>query len=260
MSDFTIAIILGFSFGNLWLCALLVFSLQTTNRNTCAGYLIGRAGSIVLLALVLSIIGKFVIIGKPYLNLASGLLLFGFAIYMALIHVFSWIPPWKRGKKETEDGLPDNSSCDGNCSSCPSQSEPEYAEACESCHDHGLCAGEEPEVEFLTREARKQKGKEVENDTRKGWIFGITLGAIRGTAMCAKLTVLFPILLSSSILKALGLGIVFSLSSSIYPILGFIFGSFALKLVKLKKVLFIISCIMLSGAGIHYFIKGITHL
>ena len=40
MSDYWVAVLLGFSFGNLWVCALLVFSLQTTNRSTCAGYLI----------------------------------------------------------------------------------------------------------------------------------------------------------------------------------------------------------------------------
>ena len=57
MNDYVVATLVGFSFGNLWLCALLVFSLQTTNRSTCAGYLVGRILAIIALSVVIAEVG-----------------------------------------------------------------------------------------------------------------------------------------------------------------------------------------------------------
>ena len=76
--------------------------------------------------------------------------------------------------------------------------------------------------------------------------------------MCHKLVVLVPILLSASMVKAFGLGFSFSLSSTIYPLLGFAFGAFALKLLKYKKWLFVVSCVLLILAGARYLFKGIA--
>jgi len=256
MNDFLVAILIGFSFGNLWVCALLVFSLQTTNRSTCAGYLIGRIVAIVVLAVVIAAIGKFVTVPSSLLNILSGLLLIGFSAYLAGTRLFKWVPPWK---KTPPPHSHNEENCEAhNCNTCPAAGYHEYKQACSSCDTSKICEAEEPEVEPLTREARVVWKRKVGEEKVSGFIVGATIGALRGVTMCHKLVVLVPILLNASIIKSFGLGLSFSLSSTIYPLLGFTFGAFALKLVKYKKWLFGVSCVLLSLAGLRYLVAGIV--
>ena len=253
MSDYWVAILLGFSFGNLWVCALLVFSLQTTNRSTCAGYLIGRVLAIIALSVVIAAVGKMVFVPQGILNIISGLLLIGFSSYLAATRLFKWVPPWK--KPPPSHG--DDENCAHECTTCPAHEHVEYRQACGECDSKKVCEAEEPEVEPLTRQARVKWNRDVQEEKVSGFALGASIGAIRGATMCHKLVVLVPILLTASFFKAFGLGLSFSLSSTIYPLLGFAFGAFALKLVKYKKWLFAVSCVLLILAGARYLAKGI---
>ena len=78
--------------------------------------------------------------------------------------------------------------------------------------------------------------------------------------MCSKLTVLVPVLMGAPVGRAIGMGVTFSVSSSIYPLLGFSLGSFALKLVPYKKWLFGVSCVMLTIFGAYYIVQGVGYL
>ena len=253
---YLVSLFLGFSFGNLWICALLVFSLQTTNRLTCGGYLAGRTLAIVILSVMAALIGRVVRIDHTILNIISGLFLLGFSVYLAVTHILGWIPPWK--KNRIHAGAEYHSDCMGHCSSCPTHDQPEYSNACSTCgEDPRLCAAEEPELEPLTRAARQQRGRLVTEKQLGGFITGIALGSIRGAALCSKLTILLPVLMGASIARAVGMGLTFSLSSSIYPLLGFFLGSFALKLVKYKHLLFGVSCLLLFVFSIVYIGRGL---
>ena len=50
MDELVSAGVVGLSFGNLWICTLLVFSLRAGGRSLAAGYLLGRAAAIVALS------------------------------------------------------------------------------------------------------------------------------------------------------------------------------------------------------------------
>lgn len=254
MNDYLVALLLGFSFGNLWLCALLVFSLQTTNRATCGGYLVGRILAIVLLSVLVAALGKVVTFDKGLINIASGLLLIGFSLYLAATRMYDWVPPWKKPRSPHLEG---EQGCDHNCHTCPTHGHQEYKSACDDCSDQKLCAAEEPEVEVITRQARVVWNRDVKDEKVSGFAVGMALGALRGTTLCTKLLILVPILLSASLFKAFGIGLSFSLSSTIYPLLGFTVGAFALKLIKYKRLLFGFSCVLLIAAGIKYLINGI---
>ncbi len=254
MSDYLVPLLLGFSFGNLWVCALLVFSLQTTNRSTCGGYLLGRALTIVALSVLVSLLGRVVEVSPNLLGLISGLFLLGFAGYLAATQVFEWVPPWKRERARRE---PDHHGCDGNCASCPTHHHPAYATACSSCSDDPrLCSAEEPELEPLTRAARRWRGRRVNEGSAGGFVAGMALGSLRGAALCSKLAVLVPVLLGAPVGRAVGMGLTFSVSSSIYPLMGFAMGAFALRLVSYKRWLFIGSCVMLALFGINYLVRA----
>jgi hypothetical protein len=250
-------VLLGLSFGNLWICALLVFSLQTTNRATCGGYLVGRALTIVALSVVVSLVGRVVRVEPAVLNLVSGGFLLVFASYLAATSVFDWVPPWKRARA----AAPDHCGCDGECATCPTKTHHEYASACSTCGDDPrLCAAEEPELEPLTRGARRQRGRAVEGGGGAGFVAGMALGSLRGAALCGKLTVLVPVLLGAPVGRAIGMGVAFSVASSIYPVLGFVVGSAALKLVKYKRWLFGVSCALLAVFGVYYVVQGVRYL
>jgi hypothetical protein len=256
MSDYLAALLLGISFSNLWLCVLLVFSLQTTGRATCGGYLLGRALAICALAASAALLGALVPVDRSVINLISGLLLCGFAIYLAATRLGSWRPPW-RGRAATGDhqGSP---GCDGNCDGCPTRTHEAYASACHSCDDKGLCAAEEPEVEPLTRDARRVWRRRVREPQGRGFLFGVGMGAMRGAATCGKLAVLLPVLVQAPVAKAVGVGALFCLSSSVYPLLGVFLGEIALRLVRFKRVIFIAGCLLLALAGVHYLHAGLT--
>jgi len=259
LEDYLTSIALGFSFGNLWLCVLLVFSLQTTNRSTCGGYIVGRALAIVVLAVVISLVGYVVHIDKGPLHILSGLFLLGFTIYLAATRLFDWVPPWHR---EADGGDPDGipTGCDGQCQSCPTHHHESYSDACSACDDSGLCSAEDPDLEPLTRLARSQRGRPVDATGASGFWSGMVLGSMRGAALCGKLVVLAPVLLSASPAKAMGVGLTFSLASSVYPLLGFALGAFALRLVRYKRALFAVSCVSLAGFSVMYLVKGVMHL
>ncbi len=257
MEDYLVPLLLGFSFSNLWICALLVFSLQTTNRSTCGGYLVGRALTIVALSVLVSLVGRVVRVDPGVLNLISGTFLLFFSAYLAATNIFEWVPPWKKARAAE----PDHGGCDGNCSACPTKGHEEYESACSSCGDDPrLCSAEEPELEPLTRGARRVRGREVDGGGKSGFVAGMALGSLRGAALCSKLTVLVPVLLGAPIGRAVGMGLTFSLSSSLYPLLGFAVGAFALKLIKYKRWLFGISCVSLALFGVYYLVQGVFYL
>lgn len=233
MNDYLVALLLGFSFGNLWLCAILVFSLQTTNRSTCGGYLLGRFVAICILSVVVAAVGKFVSLDRNLLNVLSGLLLLAFSLYLAVTRILNWKLPWS--KPHVHEGeRPDQ--CSGICN---------------------ICVSEEAEFEPITRQARIEIKRTVNKGSVAGFSVGMSIGAIRGASMCGKLAILVPILLNVPIFKAFAIGLIFSLSSSIYPLLGFALGAFAVRLLSYKKWLFGISCAFLAVFGLRYIALGL---
>ena len=146
------AAVLGLSFGNLWICVLLVFSLQTANRATAAGYLAGRAAALVALCLVVALLGRAVELPHALLHGFAGALLLGFAFYLLALHVFGWVPPWHRATSSHEDP---SGGCDHHCDSCALRGDPVAHATCGDCGDHGICSGEEPEVRALRSEERR---------------------------------------------------------------------------------------------------------
>jgi hypothetical protein len=252
MNNYLAALFLGLSFGNLWICVLLVFSLQSTNRSTCGGYLVGRVVAILALAVVTALVGSVVTVRTSTLNLLSGAMLSGFGLYLAATRLGGWVPPWRRTVQARS--MP---ACDGECESCPSRGHAAYQSACEACDDHGVCSAEEPEVEPLTRLARRTRGRPVPESGRGGFLFGATMGGLRGVAMCGKLLVLAPMLLQASVPEALGIGLVFAVSSSLYPLLGFLCGKVAVRFVRYKRAIFAASCLVLIVVGGFYVSRGL---
>ncbi|MBP5705692.1 MAG: hypothetical protein J6W76_00285, partial [Spirochaetales bacterium] len=139
----------------------------------------------------------------------------------------------------------DNSHSHSNCAACPIHLNNEYHQYCDSCGDE-TCL-------YETNEFKNVKGKQ-----KSGFIFGMTVGALRGGVLCSKLLILAPILTGSSFGKSMLISLLFILASSIYPILGLFVGKLALKFVKFKKVLIIAGTAALLLIGGLYIYQGIA--
>ncbi len=257
MQDLLSAIALGFSFGNLWLCVLLVFTLQQTNRQTCAGYLIGRFLAILGFSMIIAIIGSYVKIDKKTLHLISGSLLLLISTYFLLTRVVNIGINFRfLSAKAPVLAVTNHDGCQHDCKSCPAVKADEYKSMCSSC-DSSLCEAEQPEVEVLTRSSRTIWRKPSKMESRGGFVAGLSLGAVRGVALCNKMVVLVPMLLTASAAKAAVVSVGFGVSSPVYPLLGFFFGGLALKFVRFKKALFLLSCSVMILFGFRYLFIGL---
>lgn len=243
MNDLLTAALVGLSFGNLWLCVLLTYTLQTTNRNVCLGFLIGRLIAVFALAITVSLLGKLLPIPLALLQIVSGAILLAYSIYICVRYVII------KGKKESAHH---NAHCSHDCNSCiKSQTE----DICETCHsENGDCLAQSDKMDQL-RVMSKQDKKGISAIT-----FGIQLGIFRGSVLCGKLMLLLPLLIHASTVRAIAIALLFTITSSIYPIAGFLLGALAMKLIRFKRVALLISSALLCFISCKYIIDGILAL
>ena len=245
-NDYLSAILIGLTYGNLWVCALLVFSLQTTKKLTSAGFLLGRSIAILALALVITFIGRMVNIPFWLLQILSGLVVVGYAVYTIVRFVIL--------RRKNENNHPHTACVDdyshSDCQNCPIHQNNEYHKYCDSCGDESCL--------YETNEFRSVGRRSHSAAATSGFFFGLTVGALRGGVLCSKLLILAPILTRSSLPKSLTITLLFILSSSIYPILGLFLGKAALRFVKFKKALIISGAAALLLVGCLYIRQGIA--
>lgn len=243
INDLITAALVGLSFGNLWLCVLLTYTLQTTNRNVCIGFLAGRLIAVFTLAIAVSLLGKLLPIPLALLQIISGSILFLYSIYIFVRYLLI------KGKKEA---FHHTSSCSHDCNSCTkSQTE----DICEACHNEGGdCLAQPDKVNQLTLMAKQNK-KGI-----SAFLFGMQLGIFRGSVLCGKLMLLLPLLIHATTFHAIVIAMIFTVTSSIYPIAGFLLGKLAMKLIRFKRPALFISSVLLCLISCKYIIDGILAL
>ncbi|MCH5150236.1 MAG: hypothetical protein J1G30_06185 [Spirochaetales bacterium] len=243
MNDLLTATLVGLSFGNLWLCVLLTYTLQTTNRNVCLGFLAGRLIAVFILALAVSLLGKLLPIPLAQLQIISGLILLLYSIYICVRYLII-----KGQKKNTHH----DSNCSHDCSSCIKS---QTRDICEVCHsENGDCLAQPDKMNQLMAMSKQDK-KGI-----SAAIFGIQLGIFRGSVLCGKLMLLLPLLINASAFHAATIAILFTITSSIYPITGFLLGKLALKLIRFKRLALFISSALLCLISCKYITDGILAL
>ncbi|MBR3732730.1 MAG: hypothetical protein IKN25_08775, partial [Spirochaetales bacterium] len=195
------------------------------------------------LSVAVTFIGRVINIPFWLLHLMSGAAVIGYAVYTIVRFVIL-----RRKENHAPHCLQADSAAEHNCSACPISANSEYRKYCDSCGDES-CLYETSEFRSVGRRSAAAKS---------GFVFGLTVGALRGGVLCSKLLILAPILTRSSLLKSMIISIIFILSSSIYPILGLFVGKAALRFVKFKKALIISGAAALLLVGAIYTWQGIA--
>lgn len=245
MKDYLSAFMIGISFSNMWICALLIFSLQQLKKNVCIGYLSGRIITTILMSIMVSFIGRAINFNTGILQIISGIIIITFSICM----IFRFAFPKTIKKNINDDST--HATCINDCNTCSVKKINSFKNYCYNCQDNQLsCLAENTEIEYLNSIEKNNKYLNT--------IFGIILGSIKGVIFCGKFLIIAPIMFSATVLNSLIIGIIFSISSSIYPVLGFIFGSAILKVIKFRRIIFVSSGIAVVLIGVRYIFSGIA--
>jgi len=256
MNDIATAAVLGISLGNVWICALVVFALQTSDRWACGGYLIGRFIGILAFTSVFWLIGGAWQLSHNWVNIISGLAMLLFVAYFFFRYSRGWIPFWVK-KRQSAHGA-DHENCDHDCQKCPVNEDAEMKKYCDDCDDDKACSAEDIQVEVLTRKAREKWGREVSEEKVTGFVGGLAFGGFRGAIMCGRMAVLLPLVMQGSFGHSALVGSTFALTSTVYPVLGMVLGSVVLKFLPKRQLIFNISAVILLVLALYYLYRGIT--
>lgn len=262
MNEVATAALLGLSLGNLWICALVVFALQTSDKWACGGYLVGRFIGILGFVFIFWLIGGMIDIPHAWINVISGLGMLLFVAYFYARYVNGWVPPWASKKAHhhhaaAADGA-DHSNCGHDCNTCPVHHDDEWKDHCHDCADEKACSAEDFQVEPITRNARVKWGREVSEERVAGFSGGLVLGGIRGSAMCGRLVILLPLVMTGTLGHAALVGGAFALTSTIYPLLGMALGAVILKVLPHRRMIFNVSSLILLFVAGYYLVKGVA--
>jgi hypothetical protein len=260
MEDIATAALLGLSLGNLWICALVVFALQTSDKWACGGYLAGRFVGILAFTFIFWLVGGMIDISHSWINIISGIAMLLFVAYFYSRYVAGWVPFWVKKKPahvHVTSGE-DHSNCGQDCNTCPVHHDEEWKDHCDDCADEKACSAEDFQIEPITRQAQVKWGRDPSEERVAGFMGGFTLGGIRGSAMCGRLVILLPLVMTGTLGHAAVVGGTFALTSTVYPLLGMALGAVILKVLPHRKMIFNISAVILLFVAGFYLVKGIS--
>lgn len=256
MADITAGALLGLSLGNVWICALVVFALRTSDRAACGGYLVGRFLGVLGFTAAFWLIGGIWQPSHRVINVLSAVMILLFAAYFFVTHRLGW--RFFGGGHAAPQPEVDHASCGHDCSSCPVQQHAEMHRYCSDCAAEKSCSAEDLQVSPLTREARRKWGKPASGESLTGFFSGFTLGALRGSAMCGRMAVLLPLVITGTLGHALTVGAAFAVTSTIYPVLGMLLGDLVLRAVPHRRYVFDASAALLVAIAAVYLYRGVA--
>lgn len=230
--EVTAAAMIGVSFWNSWVCLLLSFGNRAHSKRMASSFILGRFIGIMTLGIIISLFGFLVDIPTDIYTLIFGIITLLFALFIFKRHIFPRLRTAKHMPRE-------NSGCT-DCGSCSAGCGPEKNTGCGGCSMHHSSGG-------------KISGKT-----------GFFYGMFRGATPCLKMLILAPLLITTGFPLAILLTAVFAVTSSAYPIIGFLIGDLITQLAAFKanpRISFslnMVSLLTLLGIGIYYLNKYFT--
>jgi len=242
------AALIGFGFGNAFLCSLVAFG-STAGRGgrVCAAFIGGRFAGIMALGVVIALFGW-------YMDLDSRLLIFIFAVLSLIFGVLVLL--WPKGLAQ----LRLLRHCEaGGCGSSYEDTGPGHEDVgvhdCSSCAASGSCSHEPAQACSQTTVHGHHRG--LAKYKGLGTTSVLFLGFVRGATPCLKVLLLVPLILTLPFYEAMLLVAVFALSSTIYPFIGILGASVLGTAVSEKRVpqLTRAAAVMMIGIGAYYLYK-----
>jgi cytochrome c biogenesis protein CcdA len=223
----------GISLGGAWLCALVSFGVASEDKVRGLNFILGRIVGLVILGLAVATLGFFADLPPLYFVIAFGVLsvLFGFIVIAQVTGFGDRIAGFFRPKKSLAEGNP---SSNPNPGPNPGRH-----------HGNGKC-GKGP------KEGHKMR------KFKNSYVFA--LGVARGATPCLKIMVLVPLLVAVDIYLALAMILVYALTSTIYPVIGYLSGNLLRSVEKHAKYVKVAAAIVLVSVGIYSIINVLTQI
>jgi cytochrome c biogenesis protein CcdA len=84
------------------------------------------------------------------------------------------------------------------------------------------------------------------------------LGLFRGATPCLKIMILVPLLITADFWLALAIVIVYAITSTVYPIMGFLFGSLLRKFERYHTHVRVAGAVILIFVGVYSLVNGLV--
>jgi len=228
MLELLAAATIGVTFGNSWICALLGFGTTSSENARRVGlfFIGGRVLGLVGIGLAIALLGLALSEVKNQIVIAFAVLSIAFGVIMLFLYkkegcVFE---SWHLTKRCPDD------KAKGAHSSC---------EGCNGCASRKAGGGGKGEGD-----AAAATGKFTA-------AYGLALGAFRGATPCFKLVVLAPLLVSVSVPVAVLMMVVYALTSTIYPLIGFLSARLFMNVKGGVPVVRVAGAVMLIIIGVY---------
>lgn len=242
----------GISFGNSWLCILLSLGTRAHSKSLALWFILGRFIGIMSLGLIAALFGFFVVIPQKYFILTFAIVTVAFGLAI-LLQQYGWLS--RLGFKNHKNGA------HPGCAHKHDGSGPR-GRAAKGWHGgHGKCAQDGGHGMHDHNGGQTAPACQRESIGGKG---GFVFGLVRGATPCVKFLILVPLVLVFPLPQAMFLVFIFALTSTIYPIIGFLLGNVLVNLPMFdnpRKAAFrlsVLSSFILLGIGIYYIYKYLT--
>jgi len=237
------AVLIGFGFGNTFLCTLVAFNTTIGRRKgTCAAFLGGRLTGVMFLGMIIALYGWYVepdarvmILIFAFLSLAFGALVI---VYPKGLTRFKLLKNCEINGCETCDSahgeemdMAQERAGDGSGHGHGSRDGhgdpllPEKNHSCSTCSHSASCASKDgPSTQYkpeTTGDPRKTDDNYRGLDLHSIFL----LGSVRGATPCMKIMILVPLILTLPFGDSMALVAIYALSSSIYTVIGVLLGS-----------------------------------
>jgi len=201
--EVTAAGLVGLALSDSWLCLFMGASFGAADRRMSWGFLVGRTLGVLALLMTVGLLGATLL---PYKGWLVAIFAASTVAVASLLALSAFRPSVLGGcaheaHVSCDGGEPDGTGCSQGCEGC-SASDGEHGTGCRSL-PRGL-------MERLSG--------------RSPWVFGLSVGALRGAMPCLKVLIIVPLLVASPPATVVAMALAFALTSSVYPLIGMVSG------------------------------------
>jgi cytochrome c biogenesis protein CcdA len=216
------------------MCTLVSIGVTADEERSGLNFILGRFIGVILIGMVIALIGAAFQVPPVYFIAIFGILTVIFGVYL-LLHVYKIKINLRFFRTKVDEGQ-GNGQGNGHGNGHGDGHGKGQGRNHNGKHKNGEC-----------RKSKNFKGKHV-----------FILGLFRGATPCLKIMILAPLLIAADFWLALAIVIVYAATSTVYPIMGFLFGSLLHKFERYQTHVRVAGAIILIFVGIYSLVNGLV--
>lgn len=245
--EIMVAALIGLSFGNAWTCIFMSFGTSSEQRSVGKWFIIGRVLGLIILGSLISLLRLAAQEIMPIVLLIFGAttVLFGASI---LIKQYSNHRSSKGHDSKIDTGQVPNKSIMMALLSLLIAGNTRYEKNRKKASI--ISVSDQPQG-FKGYYKVKHRGECKRKGKTKSKFGGFSLGVLRGLTPCVKVIVLAPLLVAFGLPSSLLIILVYALTSTIYPVIGYLSADALSKFERHQGSLRIVGALILIAVGIY---------